>query len=113
MVCLFNSGADWDIEHNRNKYKCDDLNAKDAYGQTPIFIAARNGRKIKQFFTKLIANEQFTDYSLVFSGHSDTVALLAGMGADVNVQDDSGFSPLYIASMQGISNHFRYDSFEF
>ena len=45
FLCLFIWGADWEIEQNRIKYECNDLNAKDAYGQTPIYIAARNGIK--------------------------------------------------------------------
>ena len=82
-----------------------DVNAKDGFGRTPLYLAAENGRK--QVAELLIAEgadvnakNGFTPlHRAAYKGHKEIAELLIAKGADVNAKTNNGTTPLDRATM--------------
>ena len=83
-----------------------DVNARDSIGETPLYLAARSGRK--EIVELLIAkgadvNEKDDFYGTTplhwaaVYGHKEIAELLIGEGAEVNAMDNFGRTPLHWA----------------
>jgi ankyrin repeat protein len=87
-----------------------DLQATNANGRTPVALAARNGRlKCMMLLTDEIKTrgwDVFTDGGqaiilAAYNGHNECVQELHRLGADVNVQDNDGYTGVIRAAKVG------------
>ena len=87
-----------------------DVNAKDKYGRTPLFIAAHEGHKeIAELLLAKRADVNAKDgkygwtplhHAAVSGGHKEVAVLLIAKGADVNARDKDGKTPLDLATKE-------------
>jgi ankyrin repeat protein len=93
-----------------------DVNTRDKFGCTPIFLAAVHGhlhvlRTLIQQGGDVNISEMQLDMTPVYvaasTGHLDVVRALAKHGADVNMASNEGFTPINIAAEKGHVNIVR------
>lgn len=80
-----------------------DLDVKDSHGQTPVQIATRFGKiwHLNECYPLFFKEKSLT---WIFLGHAKIVNLLASNGADLNLTDCNGYTPIYTAVSSGIEN---------
>lgn len=87
-----------------------DVNAKDEYGETPLYIAAHSDKDIAELLiakgADVNARTKRGDtplFSTALFVHKDKAIaeLLIAKGADVNAENKDGETPLYIAAREG------------
>jgi ankyrin repeat protein len=91
-----------------------DVNAKNSYGRTPLFIACANGNvSIARLLVEIgKANVNKKDsygqtplLEATKKGHDAVVTMLLDTGnADINLKDKNGKTPLLLASENGLSS---------
>lgn len=80
-----------------------DVNAKDKYGRTPLYVCAKYGKYLG-IFRMLNVHLKLTVFKLMPSGDKDNVELLIENSADVNAADNFGNTPLHLAVKFGRKN---------
>ena len=127
IVALIRNSVEWK-DYSENKYSLIDLikdgktdlvkkkiqsgadvNIKDDYGSTPLFLASEKGyTEIVKLLLEYGADVNVKDnhgetplYLASKNGHAEIVKLLLAHGADVNVRTKHGNTPLYWASSNG------------
>src|SRR5580658_2730344 len=107
------AGNDYMVRYLRNSGA--DVNLKDDFGNTALYIAAKDGQtKVIEALTdndpnlpaKAKLNEQNSDgltalHIAVFFGHKEAVLALLKAGADFNISDQFGQTPIFVAAIEG------------
>lgn len=85
-----------------------DVNAKDDLGYTPLASAVLNGNLINHLFptiAQILSEYRVIKYTTFdnpfFLGHKKIVEILVQYGADLNLKNDDGDTPLDIALAKG------------
>ena len=86
-----------------------DVNARDNFGETPLFLAVFKGHKdvaelliAKGAMVNIKAKNNATPlHYAAMQGHTDVAELLIAKGADVNVKNQRGLTPLALADIMG------------
>ncbi|XP_041462756.1 transient receptor potential cation channel subfamily A member 1 homolog isoform X2 [Lytechinus variegatus] len=87
-----------------------DVNARDAFGLTPLHIAAMRGNKPAVFNLLSVDNININEkdkhdmtplHVACLHGNDDIVAMLVGVGAEIQSQDSTFSSPLHAACQGG------------
>ena len=93
-----------------------DVNAKDKYGRTPLYVASEEGHiDVVKYFVELGADVEAKDrfgktplHVASRNGHIDVVKYLVEHGADMEAKDEDGRTPLHLASWNGYIGVVKY-----